>query len=859
MKEEVINIVNLLREEKILADAKDLTAFIKKGENKNRSLNIVESFGKIENFLLSVFEEQEKTFHVKELNEEAEQKGCDDVSPNKIKTVINFWAIKNWIKRQNLQYSKNHIAAISLHPRALLKEKLEKRHELAKFIIEFLHEKSNLNVTEYEVEKEEVLVEFSVHELKTAYENHQSLFKLEIGIHDIEDTLFYLSRIEAIKIEGGFLVVYNRLTIERVEQDNKKRYKVEDYQKLNQFYENKVQQIHIVGEYAKKMISDYKDALQFVEDYFQLNYQSFLNKYFKGSRQNEIKRNLTPTKFRELFGELSPTQLKIINDNETKHIVVAAGPGSGKTRVLVHKLASLLLMEDVKHEQLLMVTFSRAAATEFKKRLLKLIGNAANYIEIKTFHSYCFDLLGKVGSLEKSDAILKKTIDKIKSREVEPSRITKTVLVIDEAQDMDEDEFNLINALMEQNEEMRVIAVGDDDQNIYEFRGANSKYLEQFIQVNRAAKHELVENYRSKSNLVEFTNQYVTRIHHRLKDIPIIAKQTDNGRIKLVRYQSGNLITPLVHDILTTGLTGTTCVLTKTNEEALQITGLLLKNEMQAKLIQTNDGLGLYNLSEVRFFLSQLNLADDVFIISDDVWANAKRELINKFRYSTKLEVCTNIIQDFEATNPKKKYKSDLEVFIRESKLEDFFNENGETIFVSTIHKAKGKEFDNVFLMLENVNPATDEAKRQLYVAMTRAKQNLTVHLNSNFLDNLSAENLERIEDSEIYLPPKELAMHLTYKDVWLDYFVNRQHLISQLMSGNVLTLNGDECLNPHGQSVLKFSQHFLRQIESLKEKNYILKSVKVNFIVYWLKEGAEHEVKIVLPELYFEKLQNEE
>lgn len=859
VKQEVIKIVNLLREEKILADAKDLTAFIKKGDNKNRSLNIVESFAKIENFLLSVFEEQEKIVHVKELNEEAEQKGCDDVSPNKIKTVINFWAIKNWIKQKKLQYSKNHIAAISLHPKEVLKDKLEKRHELVKFIIEFLHEKSNLNVTVDEVEKEQVLVEFSVHELKAAYEDHQSLFKLNIGIDDIEDTLFYLSRIEAIKIEGGFLVVYNRLTIERIEQDNKKRYKVEDYQNLNQFYENKVQQIHIVGEYAKKMISDYKDALQFVEDYFQLNYQSFLNKYFKGSRQNEIKRNLTPAKFRQLFGELSPTQLKIINDNETKHIVVAAGPGSGKTRVLVHKLASLLLMEDVKHEQLLMVTFSRAAATEFKKRLLKLIGNAANYIEIKTFHSYCFDLLGKVGSLEKSDAILKKTIEKIQNREVEPSRITKTVLVIDEAQDMDEDEFNLINALMEENEEMRVLAVGDDDQNIYEFRGANSKYLEQFIRVNRAAKHELVENYRSKSNLVEFTNQFVTRIHKRLKDIPIIAKQTDNGRIKLVRYQSGNLITPLVHDILTTGLTGTICVLTKTNEEALQITGLLLKNEMQARLIQTNDGFSLYNLSEVRFFLSQLNLADDVFIISDDVWANAKRELINKFRNSTRLEICKNLIKDFEATNPKKKYKSDLEVFIRESKLEDFFNENGDTIFVSTIHKAKGKEFDNVFLMLENFNPATDEAKRQLYVAMTRAKRNLTVHLNSNFLDNLSAENLERIEDSEIYLRPKELAMHLTYKDVWLDYFLNRQHFISQLKSGDVLTLNGDECLNPHGQSVLKFSQHFLRQIESLKEKNYRLKNVKVNFIVYWLKEGAEHEVKIVLPELYFEKQQNEE
>jgi ATP-dependent DNA helicase RecQ len=372
VKEEVINIVNLLREEKILADAKDLTAFIKKGENKNRSLNIVESFSRIENFLLPLFEEQEKTFHIKELNEEAEQNGCKDVNTNKIKTIINYWAIKNWIKRQNLEYSNNHFVVLSLHPKELLKEKLEKRYELAKFIVELLYDKSNLCVSGNDAEKEEVLVEFSVHELKEAFEKSIASFGKKVSIEDVEDTLFYLSRIEAIKIEGGFLVVYNRLTIERLEQDNKRRYKVEDYQKLNQFYENKVQQIHIVGEYAKKMISDYRDALQFVEDYFQLNYSSFLNKYFKGSRQNEIKRNLTPAKFRQLFGELSPSQLKIITDNETKYIVVAAGPGSGKTRVLVHKLASLLLMEDVKHEQLLMVTFSRAAATEFKKRLLIL-------------------------------------------------------------------------------------------------------------------------------------------------------------------------------------------------------------------------------------------------------------------------------------------------------------------------------------------------------------------------------------------------------------------------------------------------------------------------------------------------------
>ncbi len=298
VKEEVINIVNLLREEKILADAKDLTAFIKKSENINRSLRIVENFSQIENFLLPLIDENEITFHIKELNENAEEKGCKDVTPNKLKTIINFWAIKNWIKRHNEQFSKNHFVILGLQPKELLKAKLEKRHQLAKFIVEFLYEKSNLTIAEDKKDKEEILVEFSVHELKDEFEKKLSLFETKISIEDVEDALFYLSRIDAIKIEGGFLVVYNRLTIDRLDQDNKKRYKNEDYQKLSQFYENKVQQIHIVGEYAKKMISDYRGALQFVDDYFQLNYTSFLNRYFKGSRQDEIKRNITPAKFR---------------------------------------------------------------------------------------------------------------------------------------------------------------------------------------------------------------------------------------------------------------------------------------------------------------------------------------------------------------------------------------------------------------------------------------------------------------------------------------------------------------------------------------------------------------------------------
>ena len=854
VKEEVIQIVNLLREEKILADSKDLTAFIKRKENKNRSLTILKSFHSIESYLLTVLSNQETIFHIKELNEQAEQNGCKDVTPGKIKTIFNFWGIKNWIKKHTVEYSKNHIAVICLHEIEALEEKLTKRYEIAQFIVEYLYDKSNANITEDESNRDEVLIEFSVMELKEEFENRLTLFNTKATTEDIEDALFYLSRIEALRIEGGFMVVYNALTIERLEQGNKKKYKSEDYQKLNQFYENKVQQIHIVGEYARKMINDYKAALQFVDDYFQLNYTIFLNKYFKGSRQNEIKRNITPSKFRQLFGELSPTQLKIINDNASKYIVVAAGPGSGKTRILVHKLASLLLMEDVKHEQLLMVTFSRSAATEFKKRLLKLIGNAANFIEIKTFHSYCFDLLGRVGTLEKSNEIIQETIKRIKGGEVEAGRITKAVLVIDEAQDIDENEFELINVLMEHNEEMRVIAVGDDDQNIYEFRGSSSKYLEKLINEKRAVMYELVENYRSKSNIVAFANQFLQRIPQRLKNTPIIAVQSDNGRIKLVKYNSSNLITPLVDDILLEGLAGTTCVLAKTNEEAMQITGLLVRNGLHAKLIQSNEGFSLYNLQEVRFFLSQLNLADDVYMISDDVWNKAKRRLKERFKSSLNLETCINMIRDFEAANTKNKYKSDLEIFIRESKLEDFFNESIETIFVSTIHKAKGREFDNVILMLDQFNTGTDEALRQLYVAMTRAKNSLTIHYNGDYLDYIKAEGLKIVNDPKIYPPPYQLAMQLTFKDVWLDSFLSCQGSISKLNSGDELIVDGGCCLNSRGQIVLKFSKQLLKQIEALKQKNYEPQKAIIRFIVYWQKENSDHEVRIILPELYFER-----
>ena len=339
-------------------------------------------------------------------------------------------------------------------------------------------------------------------------------------------------------------------------------------------------------------------------------------------------------------------------------------------------------------------------------------------------------------------------------------------------------------------------------------------------------------------------------------------------------------MTPLVNSILMEELSGTTCVLCKTNEEALHVTGLLLKNGMQAKLIQTNEGFSLYNLVEVRYFLEQLHLSDEGYIVDDDTWEKARRNLSQRFAGSTNLELCSNIIRDFEAVNTKNKYKSDLEIFIRESQLEDFYGENVETIFVSTIHKAKGREFDNVFLVLDQfypgcmgeqltksttspgcmgeqltkstTSPDSDEAIRQLYVGLTRAKRNLFIHYNGSYLESIRVDKLEKEYDGAIHLMPDQLAMQLSFKDVWLDYFMHCQRLIAELKSGDELVVDGDGCVNAKGKQVLKFSKQFISRIEYMKQRNYVPRTAVINFIVYWQKENAEGETMIILPQVYF-------
>jgi len=846
---DVIRAITLMREEQILGDTRDLSAFINHTESQRNSKKLHSEYAKLEKHLIEIIQETESIINFKELNENALSSGINSTVV-RIKTVINFWSIKNWVKKNSHRESRDNFTIDLKVPKDKLINHIETRHVLSEFIIEHLYSRPASD----EKEEGDRLIQFSVHELKTAYEKRKDMFDLKVSIYDVEEALFFLSRIEALRIEGGFLVIYNKMNINRVEDNLRLQYKQEDYDSLKRHYEHKTQQIHIVGEYAKKMLSDYKGALTFVNDYFQLNFSSFVNKYFPGSRKDEIIKSITPAQFKKLFGELSPRQLDVIKDNENQYVVVAAGPGSGKTRLLVHKLASIIYMEDVKYEQLIMLTFSRAAVNEFKERLMNLIGNAALFVEIRTFHSFCFDLVGRLGSIEKSGDVIKNALELLRNNEVEPGRIAKVVMVIDEAQDIDENEFALVLELIRRNPEMRIIAVGDDDQNIYEFRGSDSRYFLSLLGHQNSKKYELIENYRSKSNLVEFTNQFARCIENRIKETEIKAVDTSNGNIRIIRYASDQLIKPLVNDILKAELSGSTCIMAQTNLEALHISGLLNKKGIIAKLIQTNSGFHLHNLKELRFAIDYLNSDPEARTITEDQIETCKRKLKEQFTGTHVLPVCLRVLDDFMKLHPKTKYKTDLKVFIGESNFEDFISMGQDTIMVSTIHKAKGKEFDNVFLLLNNYDLSTEDKRRQLYVALTRAKRNLNIHYNGSFLESIEVENIKKQVDNNMYEPPGRIYMHLNHRDINLGYSGFLQKRIKKMQTGDLLTITEDGCNNEKGEQVLKYSKSFLREIQNLEQKGFQVSTAKINFIVYWYNEEKKEEVHIILPEITFQK-----
>jgi ATP-dependent DNA helicase RecQ len=207
VKEDVIRVIGLLREEKILADAKDLYAYIKKLDRVNRSKTILLTHSNIENFLFMYLDDEEKTYNIKEMNEALAAK-YSETSINQLGTILNYYSIKRLVKKTR-EYHKNYVTLKPYFLTAEMKVKSEKRCRIAGVIIDYLYSKVS-DVPESQ-DTEDVRVDFSIIELKEEF--NRDLFEEKAKADEIEDALYYLIKIGAMKIEGGFLVIYQAMWI----------------------------------------------------------------------------------------------------------------------------------------------------------------------------------------------------------------------------------------------------------------------------------------------------------------------------------------------------------------------------------------------------------------------------------------------------------------------------------------------------------------------------------------------------------------------------------------------------------------------------------------------------------------------
>lgn len=855
---QVLSTIQHLRELHVLNDAQDLSAFVDLRPRAGSRARF-ERIAATEKALVELIPSGPDTLSVRALNQYLIDRGIDS-QMHHVLTLLRYWKRRGFVRTRRIDRAEqSYRIEPRTEPSEIMRD-IERRHQIALDELDHLIELSANQVSD-DTEKEEQFVEFSL--LGMQQKLASGLFAEHVDSKAIQRALLFLNETRVIQLEDGFMVIYQRLNVERINKDNRKRYTAEDYGHLRLHYQNRVEQIHMVGEYARQRTRSAEAALAYVDDYFKLDHKSFLRKYFH-DRGAEITRSVTRERFAQLIGDLDTTQAAVVADS-AQRILVVAGPGSGKTRVLVHKVANLLLLEDVKPEQFLMLTFSKAAALEFRRRVHDLVPEYRGLISITTFHGFCFDLLGQLGDLDKSETIITRAIQAIEQREVDLSGIAnKSVIVLDEFQDVDAEHWRLIQAITIVAENPRIIAVGDDDQIIYRWRGASPEYMASFRAHYKASAHSLLTNYRSKGNLVHLTNRLAEGIRHRMKSgMPLEAKDTTDGVQRVVEYGGGFHLQGLVDDVRIQHYPGTTAVLTRTNEQAILAAAMLQRQGLQARHVGGSDDFQLSRLREVRAFDKMLRDAHSgAGIIPKDVWVGVRNRFLEKLSSNKHHADLSDVITRFEQDARGRFDPGEWSAYLREIRIGDVAQAKGEMVFVSTMHKSKGREFTNVFVHLDEFPFHEDDELRLLYVACTRAMERLVIHTNSPFLSSYSSSSLRRETPDQRHPVPDRLEYVLNMREVDLGSCWYTSDQIKRFKTGDTLVpttkqfaTGASPGLGQGGESILlyakKFKQNVLPRFERL---GYRITGGSVEYIVQWYNEKQQAWHEVVLPRVVLER-----
>ena len=349
--------------------------------------------------------------------------------------------------------------------------------------------------------------------------------------------LLWLHEQDVIRLHKGLTVLRSAMTI--ILKPERRGFASADFEPLNLHYKGQVLQIHVIGEYAKLGLDKMHEAARLAKDYFVLNEEEFLQCWMP-DRDKETTRQTTPESWRKIVESLNnPIQQRIVvNNREQTSVLVLAGPGSGKTRVIVHRIAYLIRARRENARGILALAYNRHAAVEIRKRLNELIGSDARWVTVLTCHALAMRLAGttfrKVA--EQSDEelfenVIRQAVDLLRGKDLpqeeadeQRERLLQGFrwILVDEYQDINEDQYELISALAGRTIEdeagkLTLLAVGDDDQNIYGFNNTSVKFIRRFETDYGPKPVFLTDNYRSTRHIISAANTVIQPARERMK------------------------------------------------------------------------------------------------------------------------------------------------------------------------------------------------------------------------------------------------------------------------------------------------------------------------------------------------------
>ena len=297
----------------------------------------------------------------------------------------------------------------------------------------------------------------------------------------------------------------------------------------------------------------------------------------------------------DLLADLDADQRTAV-ETVTGPLLIVAGPGSGKTRTLTHRIAHLVVHHSAPPASCLAITFTRRAAGEMRDRLRSLLPDAWRQVPLHTFHSLGLTILERhhnaaglqrgfrIASEAERTRLLRDALDvsEKKARELlsaisqarrqgaasasegtnealeaygramearnlcdfddlvirsadllasesalgEHYRARFRWVSIDEYQDIDEQQVRLVKQLVPP--DGNLCAIGDPDQAIYGFRGADVRFFSEFRRDHPAASVvHLTRNYRSDRNIVALSSQVIARSSSSPSTVPVVDRAPD--------------------------------------------------------------------------------------------------------------------------------------------------------------------------------------------------------------------------------------------------------------------------------------------------------------------------------------------